>query len=316
MLDLQARVGFDEGEVALVAGVHEELEGGEAAVIDGGGHADGGCRQALARIGAEEGAGRPFDDFLVAALEAAFALAQMGGRAAAVADHLHLDMAGAGQEPLNHHRRVAEGGLRFRLAARVGLGDLVGGGHDAHSAPAAAGDCLDHHRAALAERAEELLRLGERDGGGAAGQDGDIELGGEPPRTRFVAEQLERVDRGTDEGDPVRGAAAGECGAFGEEAVAGMQRVAAGRFGGFDDRFNIEVGARAYAAELMRFVGAADMQRGRVVGRVDGDGADAQLAGGADDANGDLAAVGDEQAFDRAAGRWLSGWHRAPLGRG
>ena len=307
MLDLQARVGFDEGEVALVAGVDEELEGGEAAVVDGGGHANGGCRQALARVGAEEGAGRPFDDFLVAALEAAFALAQMGGRAAAVADDLHLDVAGAGQEPLDHYGRVAEGGLRFRLAARVGFGDLVGGGDDAHPTSAAARDGLDHHRAALAERVEELFGLGERDSGGAAGQDGDIEFGGEPARTRFVSEQLERVDRRTDESDPIRGAAAGECGAFGKEAVAGVQRVAAGRFGGCDDRFNVEVGARADAAERVRFVGAADMQRGRVVGRVDGDGADAQLAGGADDADGDLAAVGDEQAGD-----WGGGGHRAP----
>jgi hypothetical protein len=48
------------------------------------------------------------------------------------------------------------------------------------------------------------------------------------------------------------------------------------------------------------------MQRAAVVGRDDGDGADAELAAGAEDAQRDLAAVRDEELSDRpssSAGR-------------
>ena len=71
---------------------------------------------------------------------------------------------------------------------------------------------------------------------------------------------MERLDGGADEGDAFFGAAAGEFRAFGEEAVAGVERVAGGRFGGGDNGFDVEIGARADGIEGVRFVGAANMQ--------------------------------------------------------
>ena len=45
-------------------------------------------------------------------------------------------------------------------------------------------------------------------------------------------------------------------------------------------------------------VGGADMQRLRIVGGIDRDGGEAGVARGARDANGDLAAVGDQQLME------------------
>ena len=306
VFDLEAGVGFDKGEVAFVVCVDEELEGGEAAIADGGGDAGGGVGEARSCAGAEEWAGRPFDDFLVASLEATFALAEVRDGAASVADHLHLDVARAGEQAFDDDGGIAEGCGGFGLAAGVGLFKLVGGGDDAHAASAAAGDGLDHHCAAV-ERCEEGLRFAEADGGGAAGQHGNAVLVGEGAGAGFVAEELESLDGGADEGDAFVGAAAGELGAFGEEAVAGVEGVAVGCFGGGDDCFDVEVGARADGVEGVRFVGAADMQGGGVVLGVDGDGGDAQFARGAADSDSDFAAVGDEEFGDG---------HVCPSGRG
>ena len=55
---------------------------------------------------------------------------------------------------------------------------------------------------------------------------------------------------------------AGEGGVLGEEAVAGMDRVAAGRLGERDDPRPVEIGGGARAAERMRLVGLAQVQRG------------------------------------------------------
>ena len=296
VLDLKARVGFDKREIALVVCVDEELERGKAAIANGGGDADGGGGEARSGLGAEERAGRPFDDFLVAALEAALALAEMGD-GVAVADDLHLDVPGAGEQAFDDDCRVAKGRGGFGLAAGVCLFDLIGVGHDAHAASTAAGDGLDHHRAAV-ERFEKGARFAEADGGGAASQHGHAELFSEGARARFVAEELERLDGGADECDAFFDAAAGEFRAFGEETVAGVERVAGGRFGGGDDGFDVEIGARANGVERVRLVSAAHVQRGGVVLGVDGDGGDAQFARGAHDSDRDFAAVGDQQLGD------------------
>ena len=63
---------------------------------------------------------RDLDDLLEAALDAAFALAQMRDGAGAVAEDLHLDVAGAGQELLDVDVAAAERGLGLGPAALVG----------------------------------------------------------------------------------------------------------------------------------------------------------------------------------------------------
>ena len=136
VLHLDARVGLHEHEVATRI-VDEEFEGADAAIAGLGCQGQGGVEDALAQRRVEPRCGRDLDDLLVAPLQAAIAFPQVADRLA-VTDHLHLDVPGLLDQPLDVERVVAEGGARFRLAARVGLFQLGGIAHRAH-APAAAG---------------------------------------------------------------------------------------------------------------------------------------------------------------------------------
>ena len=64
-------------------------------------------------------------------------------------------------------------------------------------------------------------------------------------RLHLVAEQLENLRPRADERDPFLGAAAGEVGVLAEEAVARMDRVAAGRLRDRDDLLDVEIGGGA-----------------------------------------------------------------------
>ena len=91
-------------------------------------------------------------------------------------------------------------------------------------------------------------------------------------------------------------------GVLGEKAVARVDRVGAGDLGGGDDRRDVEVALRRAArADAHRLVGEAHVERARVGLGVHGDGADAELAARADDAQRDLAAVRDEDLLEQRA---------------
>ena len=104
---------------------------------------------------------------------------------------------------------------------------------------------------------------------------------------------------GPDELDVAGLADLGEVGALRQEPVAGMDRVGAGDLGGADDRRHVQVAVgAARRADADVLVGEADVQRVLVGLGVDGDGLDAQLAAGADHAQRDLAAVGDQDLLE------------------
>ena len=100
-------------------------------------------------------------------------------------------MAGAGHQTLDQQVAVAEGGGCLRLAALECFGELIFGCDHSHAATASACDCLEHHRAAVAERAVKLGRCVEVDGGLGTGQDGDVEFDSKRAGLGLVAEQLE-----------------------------------------------------------------------------------------------------------------------------
>ncbi len=91
----------------------------------------------------------------------------------------------------------------------------------------------------------------------------------------------------------------GEVGVFGQEAVAGMDGLGIGHFGRRDDGRNVQIalgGGRR--ADADRFVGQLDVLGLGVGLGMDGDGRDAQFAAGAQDAQGDFAAVGDQNFLE------------------
>ncbi len=87
MLDLQPRVGLDEGEgvVAVVRRVEQKLERAEIVEARGGGEPHGRADDALAQVRRQRRTRRDLDELLVAALDRAFPLAEMGQSAMAVA---------------------------------------------------------------------------------------------------------------------------------------------------------------------------------------------------------------------------------------
>src|SRR6185312_2673968 len=130
MLDLQPRVHLEEIEALVLAG--DELDSAGAVVADRLGERDRLLAHLLAGRRIEERRWRLLDDLLIAALDRAFALAEMDDVAVLVAEHLDLDMARIDDEFLDEHAVVAERGLRLRARAGITFGDLRLGMRNAH----------------------------------------------------------------------------------------------------------------------------------------------------------------------------------------
>ena len=131
--------------------------------------------------------------------------------------------------------------------------------------------------------------------GAAGGQHSALGLG-------LVAHLVDDLRRRADPDEAVINADLGEVGVFGQEAVAGMNRVGVGDFGGGDQRLGLQVAlGRRRRADADGFVGELDVQRLAVGGGTDGDGFDAEFAAGADDAQRDLAPVGNEDFIKHQA---------------
>jgi hypothetical protein len=95
------------------------------------------------------------------------------------------------------------------------------------------------------------------------------------------------------------GARAGEVGVLGEEAVAGVDGVDAGLAGHLEDAFGVEVALRrGRGTEQVGLVGGPHVRGVPVDLGVDRDGAHAELAAGADHADGDLATVGHQDGVE------------------
>ena len=115
VLDLQSGIHFEEIEVLVL--VDDELDRAGALVVDGLGQRHRLLAHGLARRLVEERRRRLLDDLLVAALDRAFALAEIEHVAMRVAQHLDLDVARIDDEFLDEHAVVAE--RAFRLRARA-----------------------------------------------------------------------------------------------------------------------------------------------------------------------------------------------------
>ncbi len=111
----------------------------------------------------------------------------------------------------------------------------------------------------------------------------------------FFAHQPRDFRRRADELD-IRGAAdLGEVGVLAEQAVAGMNGVDVGDFGGGDDGGNVEIAVgRARRADADGLIGKTNVQRVAVGLAVDGNRAHAEFTAGIEDAKCDFATIGDQ----------------------
>ena len=126
MFDLQAGIGFDEDEgVVRLLSIDQEFEGADIVVAGRLGEADGGIDDLVAQGGRKRRARRDLQQLLVAALDAAVALPEMGDGAGLIADDLDLNMAGARYQALGVDvGRASSGKIRTAAgeAARAILG--------------------------------------------------------------------------------------------------------------------------------------------------------------------------------------------------
>ena len=106
---------------------------------------------------------------------------------------------------------------------------------------------------------------------------------------------------------------------LGEETVARMDRLAALLQGQRDQPIHVEIGRHATAGQRQRDIGLAHVQGSGIVLGEHRHRADTQVGAGASDANGDLAAVGDQQGVEGSGhGRFSgsgSGGRRKELAR-
>ncbi len=212
-----------------------------------------------------------------------------------VAEDLDFDVFGALDVSFEEDGGVSEGVLSFCLGFCEEARELGGFFHDAHSAAAATEGCFDD------EGEADFVGDGKGDVGVCewffgAGEGGDVVFLSEGAGSGFVAHVFEEVWGGADEDDAFAGAGAGEGGVFREEAVAWVDHGDAFGFGEFDDAFVVEVGTDGAfgGVELVCFVGFEAVDGEAVFFCEDGDGAEAEFGGGAEDADGDFAAIGSE----------------------
>ena len=120
-------------------------------------------------------------------------------------------------------------------------------------------------------------------------------------RLHLVPHLLHRLGGRADEHQVVVRTRAHERRVFGQEAPSRVDGVAPRRLAGGDDRRDVEVALpRRRGADADRAIGHADVERVRVRGRVDRDRLDPEVVERADDADGHLAAVRDQDSREHA----------------
>src|SRR5712664_3198701 len=180
--------------------------------------------------------------------------------------------------------------------------------NNAHAAAAAAHPCF--HNYGIADLPRNLLRLCCRlDRVLGSWQNRHSRRCGQSSSGGFVSKQLEKIGWRTNEDDAGLFAGTGESRIFGKKTVTRVDGVDALLFCQSYDSRDVQIGFdRALAsADLIRLVSLEAMQGEPVFLRINGHGAQAELVGGAEDSNGDFAAIGGEQFADRFAFPYLRG---------
>ena len=298
MLDLDARVHLDEIELAGVD-VLQEFDGTGVAVLHRLREAHGSRRYLFALCRRQVRRRRALDDFLVSPLHRAVALEQVYDLAVRIADDLHFDMPCIADQFLEINLVVAERGLRLAtrccdLVEQPGLGF-----DDAHAAATAAPARLQHDRKTdLVGELQDLRTIvGQRV---RRGHDRHVGLDRQRTCLHLVAEAPHRFRRRADERNTGIGTQLGKIRILGKEAVARVDGIGAALLRDANDVVHVEISReRPLAfADLVGLACAETMQRQAILGRVDADGRNVQLARRAKHADRDLAAIGDENFFE------------------
>ncbi len=216
-----------------------------------------------------------------------------------VGEHLHLDVAGGADQPLQEQCVVAERGRGNPSGSLEAAGQVPGTLDGMHAFPAAACRRLDQQRVThLAGRADEVIVAQARfrnPGHHRHPEAADVVLGSD-----LVAHDGKCMNPWPNENDPCLLEGTRKRLVFAEEAVSGMDSLRAGRFTGGHDRPDVEVAfARGCGADAHRPVSLAHVACTGVGVAVDGNRPDAEGAQRPDDPAGDLAAVGNKDSVEK-----------------
>ncbi len=231
-------------------------------------------------------------------LHGAITLPKVHDVAVMIGDELDLDVPRALDVALEIDAGVAEGGLSLRGRLLQGAFErkIVGG--DAHAAAPAAGRRLDQNRKADLMGQPNRLRF-IRDQSLAPRHDRNAGIAGQPPGLVLVPQAAHRLGRGADEVDVAGAADFVEMGVLGKKPVAGMDRLHIADFGRADHAIDPQVAiGRLGRANAKRRVGQAEIVGVAVGLAVNRDRLDPQLAAGANHPQGDLTAIGNQDAIE------------------
>ncbi len=292
----------------------QELDGAGVAVVDRSGEVDGVGQEPISDLGVEARGRSQLHHLLESALDRAVPLEQVDDVAGAVGQDLGLDVADVGHGLLEEDGRVPEGRLPLPAGHVDRLDQIVGVVDPAEPPPSPAGCGLDEDgEPDVGRETDGVGRPLDRRGLLQHRQPGGI---GRGPGPHLVAGQLQHRGPGADEGQAGRIAGLGQIRALGQEAVAGIDGIGPGLEGGVDDQFMIEVGPDRMAPlpDLIGLVGLDPVQRPPVLPGVDGHRPDAELGGGPERSDGDLAPVGNQDLLhgrhsDSRTRRHPMWWH-------
>ena len=298
VLHLQAGVDLEEGDGAV--GADQELAGTGALVAGLAQNRAGGLVEALGLLFAQVGGGCLLNELLVAALQGAVAGGDHHDVAVRIGQALGLNVTRGIQEALDEALAATE---RRGCLAHGGLvhldNALAVAGHLDAAATATEGGLHGNRQTVLVGEGNNLVGgldriLGTRNQGSA-------HLLGDVARGHLVAQLGNGLGGGANPGQAGVDALLSELRVFGEEAVAGVHGVGTGTDGHLDELIHHQVGlCRGGTAQGVRLIGQLHVQGVAVGISVDGDGLQALVAGRANHADGDFAAVGDENLADRA----------------
>ena len=230
----------------------------------------------------------------MAALNRALALEEMHDVAVMIGQDLELDVARLLDQTFDVERAVAERGRRLppRLRDRAGQRRLIA--NRLHPDAAAAFRGLQQHGKADAPDRGRNRRVGLIRWR-LAGHDRHAGALRQTPRRDLRAHAVDDVGRRTDERH-ARLLARGRQGRIlRQKPVSRMHGLCAGRSRRTDDRFDRQIAlGRRCGPDAYAVIGKRRVQRLRIGVGIDSDRLDAHLTARADHADGDLAAVGDQ----------------------
>ena len=211
-------------------------------------------------------------------------------------------MACALEEALEIKCAAAESGRGLGLCRREVMRQcrLVRG--DANTAAAAAGTRFEHHREAdFARRGRRLVEIG--DFALAARHDWNARFQRRRPRRGLVAHLADGRRRRPHEDNAGCRHRFGEPRVLGKKPISGVDRARPGLPRGRDDGVGFEIAfGRRRGTDADRLVGEAHRETVLIRFAEHGDGAQPELFRRADDAHGDLAAIGYQKLVEHAEG--------------